>query len=112
MITMKMSSPPSDVGVIRPGRLVKVFDDNGTDLGVVGIYIELVIPATRGLETHDLLEDIEHIDSRFRARNGGAAPSQFFYTLPEHWHHVVLVGDRPVHLNTGFYTVSELDPDD
>lgn len=112
MTTMKMSSHLSESGAIQPGSLVKVFDDNGTDLDIVGIYIELVIPANQGLETHDLLEDIEHIDSRFRAKSGGAAPSQFFYTLPEHWHHVVLVGDRLVHLNTGFYTVAEIDHDE
>ena len=108
---MKTSSPHSELYRIQPGCLVRVLDDNGTDMGFVGIYIDLVIPASLGLATHDLLSDIEHIDARFQERGNGSLPSQFFYTLPEHWHHVILAGERPVHLNAGFYTIVELEGD-
>lgn len=110
MIIMRMNSHPSEVTPLQPGHLVKVLDDNGTDLGIVGIYIDMVIPASLGLEAHDLIEDIEHVDARFREKTG-RSPSQFFYTLPEHWHHVILVGERNVHLNAGFYTIIRLDYD-
>lgn len=111
MTTTRTSSPPSESRRVPPGRLVRVLDDNGTDLGFVGIYIDLIIPATRDIATHELLSDIEHIDARFQPRGQGSLQSQFFYALPEHWHHVILAGERPVHLNAGFYTVVELEAD-
>lgn len=73
-----------------------------------GIYIDLIIPGEQGLDVHDLLFDIEYMDSRFRSDAEHRVPSSFFYVIPEHWHFTILVGDRLVHLNTGFYTLTEI----
>ena len=111
MTTTRTNSHLSEITPVESGYLVKVLDDNGTDLDIVGIYIDMVIPAQLGLEAHDLIGDIEYVDSRFREKNKRRLPSQLFYTLPDHWHHVILVGERNVHLNTGFYTIIRLDGD-
>ena len=93
-------------GSVPAGSLVRIFDENGSDLNVLGLYVGLIIPDMQGIDVHDLFEDITFIDTRFKETTGFSRSNQFYYTLPGHWHHVILVGDRIVHLNTGFYTVT------
>ena len=93
--------------VPESGSLVHIINENGDDMGT-GIYLELMIPGEFDLDMYDLLLDIEYVDSRFRKEANHKVPSYFFYAIPEHWHYVLLVGDRVVHLNTGFYTLTEV----
>ena len=93
--------------VPESGSLVRIINENGSDLGT-GIYLELIIPGEFDIEMHDLLLDIEYVDERFHKGAEHKVPSYFFYAIPEHWHYTILVGDRIVHLNTGFYTLMEL----
>jgi len=93
---------------LETGDLVGIVDDNGCELDTLGIYIGLVIPAEIDLDVSDIIDDLQFIDRRFRTDS--ASPkrgSQLFYAVPEHWHHVLLVGDRILHLNAGFYTVTK-----
>ena len=96
--------------VPQSGSLVRILNENGDDMGT-GIYIDLLIPGDNGLDVHDLLFDIEYMDSRFREGAEHRVPSSFFYAIPEHWHFTLLVGDRLVHLNTSFYTLAVIGHD-
>lgn len=92
-----------------PGALVYIVDDNGDMLNDVCLYLQLSIPGQLGLGVQDLVEDVQFIDERFRSNSAISRSSHFFYTLPEHWHHALLVGGRIVHLNAGFYSVVVVD---
>lgn len=94
--------------VPESGSLVRVVNENGDDMGT-GIYVDLMIPGENDLDMYDLLNDIEYVDERFRKGAEHKVPSYFFYAIPEHWHYTLLIGDRIVHLNTGYYTLVELD---
>lgn len=98
---------------IEPGMLVRIIDDNGSEFAAPAIYLGMIIPGEHDLGVSDLIGDLEYIDLRFSTHKS-AAFNQFFYAIPEHWHYILLVGGRVLHLNAGFYTLvqwHELDPD-
>lgn len=89
---------------LETGDLVRIIDDNGSEIATLGIYVCREIPAESDIGVAELIDDMQFIDHRFTSTKRS---SQFFYAIPEHWHHVLLVGDRILRLNSGFYTVTK-----
>lgn len=93
---------------LETGDLVRIIDDNGSEIATLGIYVCREIPAESDIGVAELIDDMQFIDRRFSAESSSTKrSSQFFYAIPEHWHHVLLVGDRILRLNSGFYTVTK-----
>lgn len=81
------------------GDLVQVLNEFGT-LSLPAIYLGTVRPGCVGLWEDDLLWELEHLDDDL-------APSRSLIE-PLHWHHVLLVKGRLIHLNTSQYTLLPL----
>jgi hypothetical protein len=81
------------------GGLVQVLNEFGT-LSLPAIYLGTVRPGYVGIWEDDLLWELEHLDDDL-------APSRSLVE-PLHWHHVLLVKGRLVHLNTTQYTLLPL----
>lgn len=101
-----VATPVSDTN-LRSGDLVGIVDDNGCELDTLGIYMGQIIPADIDIGVSDIIDDLQFVDQRFSGTGSTKRHGQFFYAVPEHWHYVLLVGDRILYLNTNFYSVTK-----
>lgn len=111
MTTSKTNCASSDAewivtSCLSRGELVQVIDEPGLSVGLA-IYLGTVRPYQLGLWKGDLLESLKLL---------GLVSTSAYTTWglmnPYEWHHALVLEGRPHYLNSSYYTLLPVPPED